>query len=654
MLLLLQNTFVESKPRQAFLSYSHRQEPWKERLLKTLRPLEEQRQIAAWNDRKLLPGHPWDGVIREELDRADIVLLLVSPDFVSSSYCRDVEVRRAVERASVGEAILIPVIIEKCEWQSEPFARFQSLPIDGSPIAEKSDVEAVLHDCREKIALACVGQWFPRRPRGEDANRGMWRLTVRASWPPPDWPQLVRRLRAFTREPDICFHGAAAPSADASKPDATVQVLFLDGSPKAFVCLEEAQKAGRLSAELGLEVLKLELVLGATVLAGTYLADEVSRKGNNSVQLLKPSKPYTPPLVLGIGVRPSDPSWFMTLPFKGNSTLEGEALAKEYQLVTGYFFTALALPGEEMHVNLSIHEEGRILPRSLASAPLGRVLVEQDCLLKHFAASLLHPDTPTGQEFWPRVLDLAKQTGLSDQLQLKTCQKAWIVAGSATIQQKDPGKPFPFPIPPRYDIRLDDFGAVVSECRMKLMCETDYASLQNSTTQRRDSVNENGSAAFHEGFVQVFKDVVLPAIETEVNEGSLFAQLRQAYYGVALAKWYHEVLAEPGIHTSLLELSGKMRQELLGGSASDAASEEIGSGPNAPAWLNECFERYVRLYKDGVFECLRMEPSRGSISRARVFFSGGFDLNFRHPFTRREIQPGRCIEGSVTKLKSGN
>ena len=77
MLLFLQNTSVESRPRQAFVSYSRRQEAWKDRLMDALRPLEEQRQITAWHDRKLLPGQPWDGVIREELDRSDLVLLLV-------------------------------------------------------------------------------------------------------------------------------------------------------------------------------------------------------------------------------------------------------------------------------------------------------------------------------------------------------------------------------------------------------------------------------------------------------------------------------------------------------------------------------------------------------------------------------------------------
>ena len=206
-----------------------RQETWKDRLVNALRPLEKQRQIIAWDDRKLLPGEPWDGVIRAEVDRADIVLLLISQDFLSSSYRRDVEVRRAVEWASLGEAILIPVIVERSDWHPESFARFQSLPTDGSALAEAKDVDEALVDCRESVALACVGQWYPRRADGDGNGQGLWRLTLRAPDSSPDWPRIVRGLRTLTGEPHICFHGAGRSSADASASGGATRILFLEG-----------------------------------------------------------------------------------------------------------------------------------------------------------------------------------------------------------------------------------------------------------------------------------------------------------------------------------------------------------------------------------------------------------------------------------------
>ena len=85
-------------------------------------------------------------------------------------------------------------------------------------------------------------------------------------------------------------------------------------------------------------------------------------------------------------------------------------------------------------------------------------------------------------------------------------------------------------------------------------------------------------------------------------------------------------MAESCIHTSLLDLAQKMRVDLLGGPDNRIASEEIGAGPDAPEWLNECFARYVQLYRDGVFECVRAEKVDGNNQRARVYFSGGLDL----------------------------
>ena len=147
----------KSGQRQALVSYSRHQEAWKDGLLDALRPLEEQRQITAWRDRKLLHGSSWDGVIRAELDGSDLVLPPVDRDFIGSSYCRDVEVRRAVERAEAGDAVLFPIIVKRCDWQNEPFAAFQSLPLDGSVLSGPPDVEAALLDCRKKPGLACVG-----------------------------------------------------------------------------------------------------------------------------------------------------------------------------------------------------------------------------------------------------------------------------------------------------------------------------------------------------------------------------------------------------------------------------------------------------------------------------------------------------------------
>lgn len=88
MLLVIQNQPADDHPRKVFVSYSHEDEGWKQRIVEALKPLEEQRRIAAWDDRKLLPGENWDGKIKDELNAADVILFLVSPAFIESDYYR--------------------------------------------------------------------------------------------------------------------------------------------------------------------------------------------------------------------------------------------------------------------------------------------------------------------------------------------------------------------------------------------------------------------------------------------------------------------------------------------------------------------------------------------------------------------------------------
>ena len=81
----------------------------------------------------------WEKAIDEHLDRSSIVLLLVSPDFIASDYCYDVEMTRAVNRHARGEARVIPIIIRHSDWTNTPFARFQALPRDGKPVKSWPD-----------------------------------------------------------------------------------------------------------------------------------------------------------------------------------------------------------------------------------------------------------------------------------------------------------------------------------------------------------------------------------------------------------------------------------------------------------------------------------------------------------------------------------
>jgi hypothetical protein len=120
-----------TKGVRIFISYSHADEDLKTELAKHLDPLRRLGLIDTWHDRKIKPGDEWDKAVSSSIEKARIILLLVSIDFINSQYCYDVELARALERHAGEEARVIPVILRPCMWQQTPFAKLQSLPRDG-------------------------------------------------------------------------------------------------------------------------------------------------------------------------------------------------------------------------------------------------------------------------------------------------------------------------------------------------------------------------------------------------------------------------------------------------------------------------------------------------------------------------------------------
>lgn len=120
-----------------FIAYSHRDYRYQEKLDAHLSLLKHEGLISTWHDRKIGPGEEWRGRIDTHLDNAQIILLLISPDFIASPYCYDFEINKAVERHNAREAVIIPIILRPCDWHTTPFGALQALPTDGKPVSSK-------------------------------------------------------------------------------------------------------------------------------------------------------------------------------------------------------------------------------------------------------------------------------------------------------------------------------------------------------------------------------------------------------------------------------------------------------------------------------------------------------------------------------------
>ena len=85
----------------------------------------------------LSAGVEWEQEINQHLNNAQIILLLVSPDFMDSDYCYGVEMKRAIERHERKEARVIPIILRPVYWQGI-LGKLQALPTDGKPVIHRS------------------------------------------------------------------------------------------------------------------------------------------------------------------------------------------------------------------------------------------------------------------------------------------------------------------------------------------------------------------------------------------------------------------------------------------------------------------------------------------------------------------------------------
>lgn len=139
-----------------FFSYCHADEELRDQLEKQLAMLKHQGIIETWHDRRIVAGQDIDKTIDEHINSDDIILLLVSPDFLASPYCYDREMKRALERHDSGEASVIPVILRACEWHHAPFGKLMATPTDGKPVKQWADLDDAFLQVAKAVRAAAA------------------------------------------------------------------------------------------------------------------------------------------------------------------------------------------------------------------------------------------------------------------------------------------------------------------------------------------------------------------------------------------------------------------------------------------------------------------------------------------------------------------
>jgi hypothetical protein len=143
-----------SKAVEVFFSYSHKDEELRDELATHLSMLKKQGLIQAWHDREITAGTEWANEIDENLDAADLILLLVSANFLASDYCYDIELKRAMERYELKEARLVPIILKPVDWSGAPFGKLQALPKNAKPVTTWQNRDEALLNVAQGIRRA--------------------------------------------------------------------------------------------------------------------------------------------------------------------------------------------------------------------------------------------------------------------------------------------------------------------------------------------------------------------------------------------------------------------------------------------------------------------------------------------------------------------
>ncbi len=334
---------------------------------------------------------------------------------------------------------------------------------------------------------------------------------------------------------------------------------------------------------------------------------------------------FQPPVLRGMTVHPENPFLFDFIVSRGDVRISQDDLKKQSTKLVKYFLTALTVPDDESWVNLSPYEKDRIIPASLGQTEMGQQMLEQDYILKQLSSSLTNPDKELGQKFWDEVKRRSEKQFGTTHIPMSTFNKVWIVPDGAHVVEKDG---FAYIMQSRLRVMLDeDYQALASQqadgqmaSRGALSTPLDIAFSVAGAPATAQQNNQLSS--------QVFREIILPQLEKEVNEGKNFASTRQVYQSVILAAWYKQTLKE----------------SLLGKLYIDKAKME-GVNTADKDFKEKIYAQYLEAFKKGVYNIIKEEPASGTEELIpRKYFSGGEFMKAKITVGRGRLEVSRAAQ----------
>ncbi len=166
-----------STPVSIFISYAHKDETFKDELRTHLKPYERANIVKVWDDRSIIPGQEWDQEIKNHLEQSEVILFLISPDFMASGYIDEVEIKKAMARHNEKKTRIVPIVIRPSNLALLPLNHFQAVPKNAKPITTWQDRDEAWLDVTNQL-----GNLFKALRGG---NNNSTRSTTTTPPPPP-------------------------------------------------------------------------------------------------------------------------------------------------------------------------------------------------------------------------------------------------------------------------------------------------------------------------------------------------------------------------------------------------------------------------------------------------------------------------------------
>ncbi len=300
-----------------------------------------------------------------------------------------------------------------------------------------------------------------------------------------------------------------------------------------------------------------------------------------ALNLISISPPYVPVLIRGLILNPDNPFNFSFIVDNGDTHLKDIDLKIETEKLIKYFLASLTLPEDDMWVNLSPDEKNKIIPEVFARTDMGRDLLALDYLLKQLTASLIYPESESGRKLWEKIYKQALQKYGINEIPVDILSRVWIVPETTSIYENNDR-------------------VYIIDSHLKVMLEEDYL-VANNKDQITKSINGDNKIK------ELLKEIIIPEIEKEINEGKNFAKLRQIFNSLILATWY----------------KNNLRNSVI---AKQYANQNkvVGLGMPGQENKNEIYAKYLNLFKEGVYDYIKEEydPMTQEVVPKR-YFSGG-------------------------------